>query len=42
MSLQKVGYEGTLLFEVAAAGAPAAVLGRTRAARERFEALLAG
>jgi sugar phosphate isomerase/epimerase len=40
MSLQKVGYEGTLLFEVAAVGTPAAVLARTQTARERFEALL--
>jgi sugar phosphate isomerase/epimerase len=40
MSLQKVGYEGTLLFEVAAIGAPASVLGRTQTARKRFEALL--
>jgi sugar phosphate isomerase/epimerase len=40
MSLQKVGYEGTLLFEVAGTDTPAAVLGRTRAARQRLEALL--
>jgi sugar phosphate isomerase/epimerase len=40
MALQKVGYEGRLLFEVAGADAPADVLGRTRAARARFEALL--
>lgn len=40
MSLQKVGYEGTLLFEVAGVGAPPAVLAKTRQARLRFEALL--
>jgi hypothetical protein len=40
MSLQKVGYDGTLLFEVAGIDTAAAVLGRARNARQRFEALL--
>jgi len=40
MSLQKVGYDGTLLFEVAGIDTAAAVLGRARTARQRFEALL--
>ncbi len=40
MCLQKVGYDGTLMFEVAAVDAAAAVLAKTRQARQRFEALL--
>jgi sugar phosphate isomerase/epimerase len=40
MTLRKVGYEGTLLFEVAHAGTPPAVLDRTRQAQQRFEAIL--
>ena len=40
MAFQKIGYDGALLFELAGTDAPAAVLGRTRAARARFEALL--
>jgi len=40
MALQKVGYEGTLLFEVANAGTPPAVLDKTRQAQRRFEAIL--
>jgi sugar phosphate isomerase/epimerase len=39
-SLQKVGYEGTLMFELAGTSNAAAVLERTRAARERFEQIL--
>jgi sugar phosphate isomerase/epimerase len=41
MSLQKVGYDGVLVFEVAGIDTAAAVLARTRLARQRFEALLA-
>jgi len=37
MSMQKIGYEGTYLFEVANTGSPAAVLAETRRARQRFE-----
>jgi sugar phosphate isomerase/epimerase len=37
MSMQKIGYEGTYLFEVANAGSTAAVLEETRRARQRFE-----
>jgi sugar phosphate isomerase/epimerase len=40
-SLQKIGYEGTLLFEVAASGAPRDTLLRARAVRRRMERLLA-
>jgi len=40
MALRKVGYEGTLLLEVASAGAPPAVLEKARQARQRFEAIL--
>ncbi len=40
MSMQKVGYEGTYLMEVANAGSSSEVLGRARRARERFEKLL--
>jgi sugar phosphate isomerase/epimerase len=40
MSLRKIGYEGVLLFEVAGVDPSAAVLTRTRHARQRFEALL--
>ena len=40
-SMQKIGYDGTYLFEVAAAGATAAVLEETRRARQRFERTLA-
>lgn len=41
MALQKVGYDGTYLMELANTSTPAAVLQRARAARERFEKLLA-
>lgn len=37
MSMQKIGYEGTYLFEVAGSGSTAAVLEETRRARQRFE-----
>lgn len=40
MSLQKIGYEGTLVFEVAHVDTPGLVLDRTRQARRRFEAIL--
>ena len=39
-SLQKVGYEGTLMFEPAGTRNAAAVLERTRAVRERFDQIL--
>jgi sugar phosphate isomerase/epimerase len=37
MSMQKIGYEGTYLFEVANTGSPSAVLEDARRARQRFE-----
>jgi len=40
-AVQKVGYDGTLMFEVAAFGPSKDVLQRTRKARERIEQLLA-
>jgi sugar phosphate isomerase/epimerase len=40
-ALQKVGYEGVLLFEVAANGSPREVLEKAQRARERMEQLLA-
>jgi sugar phosphate isomerase/epimerase len=40
MTIQKVGYEGTLIFEVRNSGDAAAVLARTSAARRRFEQIL--
>jgi len=40
MTMQKVGYEGTYLLEVANTGSPADVLERARRARDRFEKLL--
>lgn len=39
-SMQKIGYEGTYLFEVANTGSPAAVLEEARRARQRFERAL--
>ena len=39
-SLQKVGYEGTLMFELVGTSEAAAVLERTRAVRERFDEIL--
>ena len=41
MTLQKVGYDGTYLMELANTSTPAAVLRQARDARERFEKLLA-
>jgi sugar phosphate isomerase/epimerase len=41
MSLQKVGYDGTWLFEVANTSTPRDVLKRIEKARQRFESLLA-
>jgi sugar phosphate isomerase/epimerase len=40
MALQKVGYDGTWMFEVANTSTPRAVLERTTRARRRFEELL--
>jgi sugar phosphate isomerase/epimerase len=40
-AVQKVGFEGTMLFELAAHGSPKETLKKARAARGRFEALLA-
>jgi sugar phosphate isomerase/epimerase len=40
-AMQKVGYEGTILFEIAAHGSPRETLSRARKARERVERLLA-
>jgi sugar phosphate isomerase/epimerase len=41
MALQKVGYDGTCLMELANTSSPAEVLEKARAARTRFEELLA-
>lgn len=41
MTLQKIGFDGTYLLELAGAGGPAAVLAAARQARERFERTLA-
>jgi len=41
MTLQKVGYDGTYLMELANTSTPADVLKKAKAARERFEKLLA-
>jgi hypothetical protein len=35
--MQKIGYDGTVLFEVGDTGDPVEVLRRTAAARERLE-----
>ncbi len=40
MSLQKVGYDGALVFELAGTGTPRESLEKTAAARQRFEAIL--
>ena len=40
MALQKIGYDGTWLFEVANTSTPRAVLEKTEKARRRFEELL--
>ncbi len=41
MAMQKIGYDGTYLLELAGAGAPAATLEEARRARQRFERALA-
>jgi len=41
MTMQKVGYDGTYLMELANTGAPADILKKAQAARARFEKLLA-
>jgi sugar phosphate isomerase/epimerase len=41
MTMQKVGYDGTYLMELANTGSPAAVLEQARAVRARFEKLMA-
>jgi sugar phosphate isomerase/epimerase len=41
MTMQKVGYDGTYLMEIANTGSTAAVLAGARAARARFEKLMA-
>lgn len=41
MTMQKVGYDGTYLMELAKTGAPADVLAKAQAARTRFEKLMA-
>jgi sugar phosphate isomerase/epimerase len=41
MALQKVGYEGMLLFELASSGTPRETLEKTVVVRQRFEAILA-
>lgn len=41
MATQKIGYDGTLMFEVAATASAPTVLDRTRHVRTRFEELLA-
>jgi sugar phosphate isomerase/epimerase len=40
MTMQKVGYDGTYLMELANTGSPAAVLEQARAARARFDKLM--
>ena len=41
MAMQKIGYDGTYVMELAGAGAPAAILEEARRARQRFERALA-
>ena len=41
VTMQKIGYEGTYLLEVANTSTPAAVLEAARRAREKFEQLMA-
>lgn len=41
MAMQKIGYDGTYLMELAGTGAPATVLEEARRARQRFERALA-
>ena len=40
MSMQKAGYEGALIFELASAARPGESLEKASAARQRFEAIL--
>ena len=40
MTMQKVGYDGTYLMELANTGTPEQVLRKAQAARKRFEKLL--
>jgi hypothetical protein len=40
MTMQKIGYDGTYLMELANTGSPVDVLQQARAARKRFEKLL--
>jgi sugar phosphate isomerase/epimerase len=40
MTMQKIGFEGTYLMELAGAGSPATVLDDARRARQRFERTL--
>jgi sugar phosphate isomerase/epimerase len=42
MAVQKVGYEGTLVFEVANTSTPRDVLKKTRAVRDRFQQVVVG
>jgi sugar phosphate isomerase/epimerase len=39
-SMQKIGYDGTYMMEIANSGSPADILDRARRAREKFEKLL--
>ena len=41
MTMQKVGYDGTYLMELANTSSPAEVLQKAQAARKRFEKLMA-
>jgi hypothetical protein len=41
VTMQKIGYDGTFLMELANASSPAAVLDEARRARQRFERTLA-
>jgi hypothetical protein len=40
MSIQKVGYDGALVFELAGSATPRESLEKTAVARQRFDALL--
>ena len=40
VTMQKIGYDGTYLMELAASGSPGAVLEEARRARQRFERTL--
>jgi sugar phosphate isomerase/epimerase len=41
LAMQKIGYEGTYLMELAGSGSPAATLEEARRARQRFDRALA-